>query len=321
MRSRAMRSRSVRRPLSAAAWVAIASEERAAMSAMRDIAGYDKQRVATLFSSGDAPNELRGGEMERRTFLKAGAAGAFAVTSSAKAAGNGARPEAPAMARGMTLLTMRDANGYTLGVKTAKGVLDVKKAARALKSNAPTTMDALIAGGDGGLGELVQQAKSGALYVDEAKIAFGPCVTNPEKIICVGLNYARHAREVGQPIPKLPILFNKYNNALNAHQGMVRVSSIPAQNFDYEAELVVVIGRRARNVSEAEALSYVLGYAVGNDFTARDLQSRSSQWMIGKTCDGSGLLGPYLVTADLVGDPTNLKIECAVTGEVRQSSN
>ena len=260
-------------------------------------------------------------DAKRRAFLKAGAVGALAVTNGANAAGNGARPEAPSMARGMTLLSMRNGGGYTLGVKTPKGVLDVKKAARALKSNAPTTMDALIAGGDGGLAELVQQAKSGALYLDEAKIAFGPCVTNPEKIICVGLNYARHAREVGQPIPKLPILFNKYNNALNAHQGVVRVSSIPAQNFDYEAELVIVLGRRARNVSEAEALSYVLGYAVGNDFTARDLQSRSSQWMIGKTCDGFGLLGPYLVTADLLGDPNNLKIECTVNGEVRQSSN
>jgi 2-keto-4-pentenoate hydratase/2-oxohepta-3-ene-1,7-dioic acid hydratase in catechol pathway len=104
--------------------------------------------------------------------------------------------------------------------------------------------------------------------------------------VCVGLNYARHAKEVGQPLPKLPILFNKFNTALNAHQGTVRVSSIPATNYDYEAELVIVMGRRASNVSEAEALSYVFGYATGNDFTARDLQSRSSQWMIGKACDG-----------------------------------
>ena len=79
----------------------------------------------------------------------------------------------------------------------------------------------------------------------------------------------------------MPILFNKFNTSLNAHQGTVRVSAIPATNYDYEAELVIVMGRRASNVSEAEALSYVLGYATGNDFTARDLQSRSSQWMIG----------------------------------------
>jgi len=89
----------------------------------------------------------------------------------------------------------------------------------------------------------------------------------------------------------------------------------------YESELVIVMGRKARNVSEAEALSYVFGYCIGHDFTARDLQSRSSQWMIGKTCDGFGLLGPYLVTADQIPDPNNLKIEGTVNGEVRQSSN
>lgn len=83
---------------------------------------------------------------------------------------------------------------------------------------------------------------------------------------------------------------------------------------------MIVIGRMARNVSEADAPNYIFGYASGNDFTARDLQSRSSQWMIGKTLDGSGLVGPWLVTADQV-DGDNLKIECRVNGEVRQSSN
>lgn len=125
-----------------------------------------------------------------------------------------------------------------------------------------------------------------------AKIEYGPGVTNPEKIVCVGLNYARHARETNNPIPKLPILFNKFNSTLNAHRGTVRVSAVPAEKFDYEAELVIVMGRRASNVSEAEALSYVFGYATGNDFTASDLQSRSSQWMIGKNSDGFGPVGP-----------------------------
>ncbi|HTT13256.1 MAG TPA: fumarylacetoacetate hydrolase family protein [Burkholderiaceae bacterium] len=143
----------------------------------------------------------------------------------------------------------------------------------------------------------------------------------PEKIVCVGLNYARHARETNNPIPKLPILFNKFNNTLNAHQGRVHVSGVPAEQFDYEAELVVVMGRRAANVSESDALSYVMGYATGNDFTARDLQSRSSQSMIGKTNDGFAPIGPFRVAADLVGDPNALKIECLVNGGVRQSSN
>ena len=269
---------------------------------------------------------------ERRKFLKqASLAGAAIAASSTAtitetaAATAGATPRAPsAMPKGMLLLTMRAGDRYTLGIKTDKGILDVAAAAKALKSGAPVTMDELLDGGDSGLAELRDRAvASGAknLFLGESQVQFGPCVTNPQKIICVGLNYARHAKEVGQPLPKLPILFNKFNTSLNSHQGTVRVSAIPATNYDYEAELVIVIGRRASNVSEAEALSYVLGYATGNDFTARDLQSRSSQWMIGKACDGFAPIGPYVVTADLVGDPNNLKIECRVNGEVRQSSN
>jgi 2-keto-4-pentenoate hydratase/2-oxohepta-3-ene-1,7-dioic acid hydratase in catechol pathway len=95
-------------------------------------------------------------------------------------------------------------------------------------------------------------------------------VTNPEKIVCIGLNYRRHAAETGNPVPKQPILFNKYNTALNCHGGTIGVSEEDAHNFDYEAELVIVIGRRARNVSEADAPNYIFGYATGNDFTARD---------------------------------------------------
>ena len=270
-------------------------------------------------------------DKKRREFFKqVGAAGAVAAGSGlgatpaeAAAAGKGARPRAPEMPKKMTFVTLRSGEGYSLGVKTENGILDVKKAAKRFKSSAPTEIDDLIRGGDRGLTELVNAANASGrkgLFLDEDKIEFGPSVTNPEKILCVGLNYAKHARETNNPLPKMPILFNKFNSALNAHKGVVRVSSVPAEKFDYESELVIVMGRRAHNVSEAEALSYVFGYCNGNDFTARDLQSRSSQWMIGKTFDGSGLLGPYLVTADQV-DSTNLKVEGTVNGEVRQSSN
>jgi len=232
-----------------------------------------------------------------------------------------ARPAAPTMVRGLTLLNMRQGDAATLGVK---GILDVARAATAFKTTAPKTTDDVVQYGDQGLGALVASALRGGaadLFVDEARITHAPAIMRPEKIVCVGLNYARHARETNNPIPKLPILFNKFNNTLNTHRGMVRVSGLPGQQFDYEAELVVVMGRRASNVSEADALSYVMGYATGNDFTARDLQSRSSQWMIGKTNDGFAPIGPYLVAADLVGDPNALKIECLVNGGVRQSSN
>jgi 2-keto-4-pentenoate hydratase/2-oxohepta-3-ene-1,7-dioic acid hydratase in catechol pathway len=172
------------------------------------------------------------------------------------------------------------------------------------------------------LTRLIDKARAAGerFFVPENAAEFGPCVTDPEKIICIGLNYRKHAAETGNPVPPLPILFNKFNSALNHHGGTIAVSKEPAEKFDYEAELVIVIGREARNVSEEEAPNYIFGYATGNDFTARDLQSRTSQWMIGKSGDGWAPLGPWLVTADQV-DGDNLKIELKVNGETRQSSN
>jgi 2-keto-4-pentenoate hydratase/2-oxohepta-3-ene-1,7-dioic acid hydratase in catechol pathway len=263
----------------------------------------------------------------RRTFLAgAGAAGATGILgATAPMAEPAAAPPAAAgdMPRGMTLATIRRDGVPGLAVKTAHGLLDVRRAEGVLKAGAPTTMDALIAhGGGAALQRLVTRAGSSReLFVDEAKAEFGPCVTSPEKIICVGLNYRKHAAETGNPVPSLPILFNKYNTALNGHRGVIKVSQEPAQQFDYEVELVIVMGRTARHVAEKDALSHVLGYCTGNDFTARDLQRVSSQWMLGKTLDGSGPIGPFLVTADQVPDPGRLTIECRVNGEVRQSSN
>jgi 2-keto-4-pentenoate hydratase/2-oxohepta-3-ene-1,7-dioic acid hydratase in catechol pathway len=136
----------------------------------------------------------------------------------------------------------------------------------------------------------------------------------------VGLNYRKHAEEVGAAIPAYPVLFNKFNGSLNNHGGTVRLPVDLATQFDYEVELVIVIWRTASRVSEADALSYVAGYATGNDFTARDLQhGRGGQWMVGKAIDGFAPIGPHLVTADQV-DPDRLTIECRVNGETRQSS-
>ena len=222
----------------------------------------------------------------------------------------------------MTLATIRRNGELSLAVKTERGLLDVRLAEGVFRLNAPRTIEEVFERGGGAeLQRLIERTtKESGFHVDEAQVEFGPCVTRPEKIVCVGLNYRKHAAETGQPVPKQPILFNKYNTTLNGHGGTIGVSEEDAQRFDYEAELVIVIGRRARNVSEADALNYIFGYATGNDFTARDLQSRSTQWMLGKTLDGSAPVGPWLVTADQV-DGDNLKIECRVNGEIRQSSN
>ena len=229
------------------------------------------------------------------------------------------------MAHGLTMLTMRRDGEFRLGVKTEKGVLDVAEAATLLHMHAPATVDDLLQNEDGpSLNALVDAALQADLaekaMLDERSIAHGPVVTRPEKIVCVGLNYRRHAKEVNLPIPQQPVLFSKFNNSLSAHNHDVKLPVEVAHKFDYETELVIVMGKNAKNVSEAEAISHVAGYSIGNDLSARDLQfDRGGQWLVGKTLDQFAPLGPYLVTADQV-DPDNLKIECRVNGESRQSS-
>ncbi len=269
-------------------------------------------------------------QQDRRTVLKgAGAIAAMAATrnlASARTQNTGAREHQRGMAHGLTLLTMRVQEEYRLGVKTDKGILDVPQAAKLLNMHAPATMDDLLQKEDGpSVNALVDAAlKSRAAqkaFVKEDTIKYGPLVTRPEKIVCIGLNYRRHAQEIGAPIPKEPVLFSKFNVALNHHNGVIKLPVEVATKFDYEIELVIVMGKEAHQVSEADALSYVAGYATGNDFTARDLQMETGgQWLIGKTPNQFAPLGPYMVTADQI-DPDNLKLECRVNGETRQSSN
>jgi 2-keto-4-pentenoate hydratase/2-oxohepta-3-ene-1,7-dioic acid hydratase in catechol pathway len=269
---------------------------------------------------------------DRRTFLKstglvgiaAAAAGSLpaATPAAAQASRTGEPRELP---KGMTFATLRRPDGFGLGLRTERGILDVTAAEQDFREGAPTTIDVVLKGqGDiAGLRRLADKARASATadryFVAVDKAAFGPCVTHPEKIICIGLNYRKHIAEMNAQVPKMPVLFSKYNTALNHDGGTVGVSETDGTQFDYEAELVIVIGRTARNVSEADAGSYIFGYCTGNDFTARDLQRRSSQWLIGKSLDGSAPVGPWLVSADLA-DGDNLKIECRVNGQVRQSS-
>jgi len=188
----------------------------------------------------------------------------------------------------------------------------------------PQTTDELINGGPGQLHECMAAALAhpvGAWRIAEDTAEFAPAVTNPQKIVCVGLNYRRHAREIGMAEPKVPILFNKFNNALSHHGAVVPTQGLPGNHFDYEGELVIVMGRRCVGVEEAHALEYVHGYCTGNDFSERSYQLMTSQWMSGKSSEGFAPVGPYLVSADLVGNPNALKLETHVNGELRQSSN
>ncbi|BBI34249.1 fumarylacetoacetate hydrolase family protein [Cohnella abietis] len=228
----------------------------------------------------------------------------------------------------MKLLTFQQNNDYRLGIKTDKGILDVLSASTQLSvTEVPTTIHEAIEQGDAGqaaLQKLVDQAESAPeasnSWLEEESLKLGPCVTHPNKIICVGLNYRKHAKETNMAIPEYPILFNKFNNTLSADGDEIELPRV-TEKVDYEAELVIVIGKNAKYVTKEAALSHVYGYCNVNDLSARDLQMRTQQWLLGKTCDGFSPLGPYLVTADEVGDPNNLEIKSFVNGEVRQNSN
>ena len=144
--------------------------------------------------------------------------------------------------------------------------------------------------------------------------------TFPAKILAIGRNYAEHASEGGADLPKAPLLFNKLPNALSAHGASIVLPRISEQ-VDFEAELAVVIGRKTKRVSEADALEYVFGYSLINDVSARDLQFGDGQWTRGKSLDTFAPLGPFITTRDEIDDVQSLKIEGVLNGQVMQSSN
>jgi 2-keto-4-pentenoate hydratase/2-oxohepta-3-ene-1,7-dioic acid hydratase in catechol pathway len=227
----------------------------------------------------------------------------------------------------MILLTYKTPNGLQLGIKTNQGVLDVAVAASALDlSEVALTPDDFYAGGNSALPpladllEATQKQGDATWFRDESSIKLGPCVPSPGKIICVGLNYLRHAQESGMAPPSTPVLFSKFSNSVAAPGGDIPLPS-HAEAFDYEAELVVVIGKRAKNVSEGEALGHVLGYCNGNDISERNLQMLTGQWLLGKTLDKFMPLGPYTVTTDEAGNPNDMSVRLWFNGELRQHSN
>lgn len=228
----------------------------------------------------------------------------------------------------MILLTFQQDGAYRLGIKTDEGVLDVDAANRELNiAGIPDTPQALYSAGLNVLPLLQTFVERGmkvegraAWLLDEARLQLGPCIPTPGKIICVGLNYRNHAREAKLEIPAVPVLFAKFHNAIASPNEDIPLPPV-AKDYDYEAELVVVIGRRARYVSEEQSLDYVLGYCNSNDVSARELQGLTSQWLLGKSLDKFLPLGPYLVTTDQAPDPQNWPVRCWLNGELRQDSN
>jgi 2-keto-4-pentenoate hydratase/2-oxohepta-3-ene-1,7-dioic acid hydratase in catechol pathway len=164
--------------------------------------------------------------------------------------------------------------------------------------------------------------RADAVKYEAAKVKFHAPVHDPRKIICIGLNYKDHAAESGAPIPKEPILFSKYATALIGHGADIVLPPV-SQEVDYEAELVIVVGKRGRNIPAAAAMEYVAGYTVGHDVSARDWQLKKDgkQWMVGKTFDTFAPCGPVLVTKDEVPDPHKLAIKLRLNGQTMQDSS
>src|SRR5699024_1384535 len=206
----------------------------------------------------------------------------------------------------MKLLTLDNKGEKQLGVKVGDVVVNVPNALKEKpKQSVAATMETLIEQGEAGLQALeayVDEVKSDqATYIwKEQDVDFAAAITRPRKIICVGLNYRKHADETKAKYPEVPVLFNK---------------------LDHEVGLGIVIGKTAKHVKKEHALDYVFGYCTTNDLSARDIQKRASQWMTGKTNDGFAPVGPYIVTKDDIPNPDELQLTTKVNGETRQNSN
>ena len=207
----------------------------------------------------------------------------------------------------MKLIQYRKDGRCALGVETERGTVDA--------SCFGTVLD-VIAGGKETLETLKAYAETGETV---GRVEYAPAVTGGEKILCVGLNYRAHIEETKDKEPQYPLLFSKFGNALAAHEDEILLD--PAfRTYDYEAELVIVVGKTLRHATEAEAADAVFGYTCGNDLSNRETQmGRGGQWLIGKTMDGFAPVGPCIVTADAL-DPGDLAIRSRVNGELRQDS-
>ena len=212
----------------------------------------------------------------------------------------------------MKLVNFHATDGIRAGLLRPEGVEDLA-ASGVWHGPAPVALDDLRQ-----LAKRAQQPANALVPLESLRLA--PSVTSSEKLICVGTNYRRHAEEAGMPIPTTPVIFGKFANSLTGHGADVDLPPVDYK-YDYEAELAVVIGREARDVTESEALGYVAGYCCANDLSARGAQLATSQWVAGKMLDGFLPLGPFLVTADEVPDPQNLTISCWVNGVRKQHSS
>lgn len=219
----------------------------------------------------------------------------------------------------MRLATIETWAGPRAALQVGDSFLDI----HATEPNLPGNMRQLLEGGWDVLQAVSALAnRANATKMPAGQVKFHAPVVDPRKIICVGLNYKDHAAESGSPIPKDPVLFSKYPTALIGHGQSIVLPRV-SQEVDYEAEFVIVIGKKGRHIAKANALEYVAGYSVGHDVSARDWQLKKDgkQWMVGKTFDTFAPVGPTLVTRDEVPNPHALPIRLRLNGQTMQNSS
>ncbi len=219
----------------------------------------------------------------------------------------------------MRFATLATDAGPRLALRAGDQYVDLT----ATDSGLPKTLRELIAGGPDAFAAAGKTAsRSDAVRVPVSSARLHAPIPNPAKIICLGLNYRDHALETGRAIPTEPVLFSKYATTLIGHKESIVIPKV-SKRVDYEAELVVVVGRRGRHIPIATAMQYVAGYCVGHDVSARDWQFKGEvkQWMSGKTFDTFAPVGPELVTVDEVPDPHALPIRFKLNDLVMQDSN
>jgi 2-keto-4-pentenoate hydratase/2-oxohepta-3-ene-1,7-dioic acid hydratase in catechol pathway len=215
----------------------------------------------------------------------------------------------------MKLVTFTDNAGTRIGIGKDGGIVDLRKA----DADLPRHMIGLISAWSDHR-KAVERAASRAADLPLESVKLEAPVPRPGKILAIGLNYADHIAESGQKTPEQQIWFCKHATAVNAPFAPIQMPKV-SMLLDYEAELVAVIGKRAKHVPKEKAHEVVFGYAAGNDVTVRDWQFKTPQWMLGKSFDTHAPFGPWIVTSDEIGDPHALGIRAFVNGEKRQDSN
>ena len=221
----------------------------------------------------------------------------------------------------MRLCTIMSGGKAAVGVKMGDGkIVDLSKQ----MPRGPKSVVEILAGGkkvQAAVAKACAKPKAGATVSEKSAKYLTP-IPSPGKILCIGLNYRKHAEETGSPIPTYPVVFTRFNNTLVPHNGKM-LATTHSEQFDWEAELAVVIGKKCRNVPKEKALTVIAGYACFNDGSIRDWQRKSGgQFTLGKGFDGTGGFGPDIVTSDeLPKGGAPLRIMTRVNGEVMQDSN